>query len=38
MTGKYTKYVKQLKELDDADKLKYLIDLKDSEKLPEDFV
>lgn len=37
MIGDYTKYVEELNQLDDEEKLKYLIDLKESEKLPEDF-
>lgn len=37
MIGKYTKYVEHLNELDDSDKLKYLINLKEKDLLPEDF-
>lgn len=37
MIGNHTKYVERLKTLDDTDKLQYLLDLKDSDKLPEDF-
>ena len=31
------KYAQKIRDLSDADKLKYLIELKNSEKLPEDF-
>lgn len=33
----YIKYAEKLRELSDIDKLKYLVELKYSEKLPEDF-
>ena len=33
----YIKYAENLRELSDIDKLKYLVELKNSEKLPEEF-